>query len=118
MAPNADPDRLRLAAQGAALTAAVTATGVVTVGLVSLWRCGGLFGESTAVPGTLSERLCADAAGRVAFAIVVAAPLAAGLAGTAAAVAARDARRLRAPLAVAAAVPLVTAVVYLLSGSL
>lgn len=52
MADHSNAKRLRIALVGGAATLAVTVAGFVVVGVVSIWRCGGFFGESSAVPGT------------------------------------------------------------------
>lgn len=96
----------------------MTTAGIVVVGLVSLNRCGGFFGESHAVPGTLSEHLCRDPAGRVLFAVNVIGPLALGLLGTVRAARTGDIRALGAALLAAAAIPIALGILYLISGSL
>lgn len=68
--------------------------------------------------GNLSQSLCREGAGRIAFAVIVLVPMVTGLAGTATAAASGETRRLRLPLAVSAAVPVVTALLYLFSASL
>lgn len=107
-------DPFRITLRGVAATAGITVVGVVAVGVVSLWRCG-ILGRGT-VPGTLSEELCRTE--QVTFWIVVLTPVIAGLAGTVRAAASCDGRLLRLPLAMAAAVPAGTALLYLISGAL
>jgi uncharacterized ferredoxin-like protein len=110
------PSRTKIALAGLAITVAIIVVGFVVVGGVSLGQCG--FSSGSAEPGTLAAELCRDGTGRTMFLLITLGPLAIGAAATVRAAASVDPRRLRAPLGVAAAVPLGVAVLYAVSGSL
>jgi len=116
MHPPSNDQPRRIVLRGAGATIAITALGVVVVGLVSLGRCGFL-GDGS-VPGTLSQTLCRNGTGRVMFALCVGVPAIVGFGGTWRAALAGDRRLLNLPLMAAAAVPAVIALLYLASASL
>ena len=108
------PDR-RIILGGVAATIAIVVCGFVVVAFFSFGTCGFMNNYER---GTFSADLCTPPLNDVAFVLTVLAPLLVGLGGTFRARAAADKSRLRAPLLVAGAIPVLVAALYAISGEL
>jgi hypothetical protein len=107
-----------IALKGLAATAAATLVPLPFLGGITLWRCGGFFGEHDWVPGTLSEDLCTSPWSGVMFAAAIAGPVVIGLGGTWRAIRLEDESALWPAIASAVAVPVTIGLLYLVSGEL
>ena len=103
---------------GLAATGGVVILAAFLLGMVSLARCGGFFGESDAVPGTLSERICGRDLGEWLFAASLAVPLLAGVVGSVRARRTGEHRTWQRPLAGGAAVAGAAIVLVAISGEI